>query len=699
MAGNVTYEVEGNIAVITIDNPPLNVLNTNVQKLILEGVQKAEADEGIAGSVILGKGGKALSAGADITEFNNLPSEETLPERLQKIENSTKPVAVGVSGLALGGGLELALCAHYRVATNKSLIGLPEVNIGLVPGAGGTQRLPRLIGAEAAIDIICSGGNIPVKKIEGTGLFDLITDGDIRTATIEFLQSKLDAPIRRVSQLTDMIEKDKGNSEMIEKARKNYARRSRGQQSPQSCIDAVVAALELPFDEGMAKERELFRTLVTTDQSKALRHIFFAEREARKIPDVPKDTPTREIKSVAVLGAGTMGGGIAMNFLNVGIPVTIIEHAQDALDRGLAIIRKNYENTAKKGRMTQEDVEKRMSLLTGTLDRKDAADVDLVIEAVFENMDLKREIFGDLDKICKPGAILASNTSTLNIDEMAACTTRPEDFIGLHFFSPANVMPLLEIVRGEKSSKEVIATSMKLAQTIRKIPVLVGVCDGFVGNRMVARYGNQARALLMDGALPEQVDKVLTGFGLAMGPFQMGDLAGLDVGWRIRQEKGIKEPIADALCELGRFGQKTGSGYYLYKEGDRTPYPDPIVKEIIEKASAEQQITRREISDDEILHSTMLSLVNEGAKILEEGFALRASDIDVVYVNGYGFPRYRGGPMQWADSIGLDKALELIRQYNEQYPGEPMWKPSALIEELAEAGSSFAEYDKKKASS
>ncbi len=697
MAGTATYETDGNIAIITLVNPPLNVLSTPVQKDILAGIQQAEADDAIQGIVVIGAGEKALSAGADVTEFGQVPSEETMPDRYLKIENTSKPIVAAIQGIAFGGGLELALSCHYRVATKTALLGLPEVKLGIIPGAGGTQRLPRLIGAEAAIDIICSGNPVPAVKMVQSGLIDQIVEGDLRAAAIEFIKGKVSDPIRRVSQFDDLIEKDKTNRDFIAVARANYKKRSRGQQSPQSCIDAVEAALDLPFDEGMAKEREIFRDLLSGNQSKALRHMFFAEREARKIPDVPKDTPVRAVKKVAVLGAGTMGGGIAMNFLNVGIPVTIIEHAQDALDRGIGIIRKNYENTAKKGRMTAEDVEKRMSLLTGTLSREDAADVDLVIEAVFENMDLKKEIFSDLDRICKPGAILASNTSTLNIDEMAASTSRPEDFIGLHFFSPANVMPLLEIVRGEKTSAEVIATSMKLAQGIRKIPVLVGVCDGFVGNRMVASYGNQARQLLMEGSLPELVDAPIQKFGFAMGPFAMGDLAGVDVGWRVRQEKGIKEAIGDGLYEMGRLGQKTGGGYYTYKDGDRTPHPEPIVKELIEKASAEAQITRREIGEEEILHSCLLALVNEGAKILEEGIALRASDIDVVYVNGYGFPRHAGGPMHWADSIGLDNALEMIKKFHEQYPGTPYWKPSRLIEELAAEGSSFAEYDKKKA--
>ncbi len=692
MAEVVRYETDGDVAVITVNNPPVNALSQPVRAGIKEGVERAAADPAVK-AVALVCEGRTFIAGADITEFGKPPKEPGLREVNAIQERCPKPIVAGIFGTALGGGLETALACHYRIAVSSAKVGLPEVKLGILPGSGGTQRLPRLVGVERAIEMICVGDPVGAAEANELGIVDRIVEGDLRAETVKVAR-ELASRAEALIPVSARNEKVQGVApDVFEKARAEWARRKRGFMAPQNCILAIQAAAELPFDQGMKRERELFEELLHSDQSKAQRHFFFAEREAAKIPDVPKETPKRDIKKAAVLGAGTMGGGISMNFLNAGIPVTIVEQSQEALDRGLGVIRRNYEGSAKRGRLSMADVETRMSLLTPSLKIEEVADADIVIEAVFENMAVKKEIFGKLDKLAKPGAILATNTSTLDVDEIAASTSRPQDVIGLHFFSPANVMRLLEEVRGEKTAKDVIATCMDMAKRIGKVPVLVGVCHGFVGNRMLHAYFDQAFALLYEGAQPEEVDRALYDFGMAMGPFAMSDLAGLDVSWRIRQETGQVNPIADRLCEMGRFGQKTKAGYYRYEEGSRTPIPDPEVARIVEEEGRKTHNQRRRIGADEIVDRTMLALVNEGAKILEEGIALRASDIDVVYVYGYGYPVYRGGPMFWAESQGLGKVLEKIRGFHAAGFGD-VWRPAALIERLAAEGSGFSDHDR-----
>jgi len=693
MSDVVRYETDGEIAVITVNSPPVNALSHAVRSGIADGVQKAAADDAVEG-IALVCDGRTFIAGADITEFGKPPKEPQLRAVHEIMEDCPKPLVAGIHGTALGGGLETALACHYRVAVPSAKVGLPEVKLGILPGAGGTQRLPRLVGVEKAIEMICGGDPIEAGEARTLGVVDKVVEGDLRAATIAHAREVLAAgkPLVKVRDRDDLV--TGVAADVFDAARAAWAKKKRGFEAPQACIDAIEAACTLPFDDGMARERELITALMASTQSLAQRHFFFAERAANKIPDVPRDTPVRKIKTAAILGAGTMGGGIAMNFANAGIPVTIVEQSQEALDRGLATIGRNYEGSAKRGRITADDVETRMGLIAGTLDfEAGVGAADIVIEAVFENMDLKKEIFAKLDAACKPGAILATNTSTLDVDAIAAATKRPEDVIGLHFFSPANVMRLLEEVRGEKTAKDVIATCMKLAKTIGKVPVLVGVCHGFVGNRMLHAYFDQAFALLYEGALPEQVDKALYDFGMAMGPFAMSDLAGLDVSWRIRQEKGQVNPIADRLCEMGRFGQKTGAGYYRYEQGSRTPIPDEITRQIVEEEGLRRHNQRRDISAEEIVHRCMLALVNEGAKILEEGIALRASDIDVVYVYGYGFPVYRGGPMFWADTLGLAAVLEKIKGFHAAGHGD-VWRPAPLIERLVADGRDFRALDK-----
>ncbi len=690
----VHYDADGEVAVITVDYPPVNALSQAVRAGIVDGIEKAGADDAIEGIALI-CAGRTFIAGADITEFGKPPLDPGLREVNEVQEACPKPLVAGIHGTALGGGLETALSCHYRVAVPSARIGLPEVKLGLIPGAGGTQRLPRLTGVDKAIDIICSGDMVKAADAAALGVVDKVAEtDDVRAATIEFVRGVV-AGNAELVKVRDRNDKVTGvDAAVFEKARADWGRKRRGFLAPQHCIAAVEAATKGSFEDGMARERSLFMELMASDQSAAQRHFFFAERQANKIPDVPRDTPKRDISSAAVLGAGTMGGGIAMNFLNAVIPVTIVEREQEALDRGLGIIRKNYENTAAKGRITNDQVEQRMGLLSGTTDLNDVAGADIVIEAVFENMAIKKEVFTSLDAICKPGAILATNTSTLDIDEIAAVTSRPEDVIGLHFFSPANVMRLLEEVRGDKTGKDVIATCMDLAKRIGKVPVLVGVCHGFVGNRMLHAYFDQAFALLYEGCQPEDVDGALFDFGMAMGPFAMSDLAGLDVSWRIRQETGEANPIADRLCEMGRFGQKTSAGYYRYDGGSRKPIPDDVTKQIVEEEGVRKHNQRRDIGSDEIVERTMLALVNEGAKILEEGKAMRASDIDVVYVYGYAYPVFRGGPMFWADQMGLDKALAKIKSFHAAGMGDKTWTPAPLIERLVAEGKSFRDYDK-----
>jgi len=697
MPNIVEYQLQGHIGVITLNNPPVNALSVGKGLLqgILDAIKAGDHDPAVRAFLLIG-GGKNFSGGADITEFGKppFPGMATLRDVLQYMDTVTKPITAAIAGPTMGGGLELALGAHYRCAITGAQIGLPEVKLGILPGAGGTQRLPRLIGAKTAVDMIVSGDPISTERALELGIVDEIVTGDLLAGAIKFANRivKEGKPIRRASALTVAVEGDADT--FFAEARDRIAKEWRGYPAPLECLACVEAAVKRPFAEGVRFERERFEYLVGTDASKSLRHAFFAERAASKIKDVPDDTPVREIRSAAVIGAGTMGGGIAMNFVNAGIPVKVLEVSQEAIDRGFGIIRKNYAATVAKGRLTQEAMDKRMGLLTGVNSYDDLKDVDIIVEAVFEQMDVKQEVFRKVDAVAKPGAILATNTSTLDIDQIAAVTQRPQDVIGLHFFSPANVMRLLEIVRGAKTAKDVIATSMKLARTIKKVGVLVGVCDGFVGNRMVHAYFREAGFLLEEGALPQQVDRVLEDFGFAMGPFRVGDLAGLDIGWAIRKRQAAtRNPnerytkIGDLICERGRFGQKTGAGYYKYEAGNRKPIPDPEIEALIVQASKDAGIERRDISDQEILERCLYQLVNTGAKILEEGIAQRASDIDIVYLFGYGYPRFRGGPMFTADLIGLPKVLEAAKRY-EQSVG-PWWKPAGLLEKLAAEGGRF----------
>src|SRR5437879_3227052 len=686
---SVDLDRRGRIAVLTINNPPVNALSQHLRQGLRDGVTQAIADAAV-GAIVITCAGRTFIAGADITEFGKPPREPGLHVVLDLIESSPKPVVAAVHGTALGGGLEVTLACHYRVGVRTARFGLPEVKLGLLPGAGGTQRLPRVVGVEKALQMIVSGDPIGADAALNHGLIDAIVDGDLTAAGVAFAEKILSErrPLKKIRDLKDALAAARGKPEVFADFRKSVARQTRGFRAPESCIKAVEAAVNLPFDAGLKRERELFLELMASPESKAQRYFFFAEREAAKIPDVPPDTPTKEIKTAAVVGAGTMGGGIAMTFANVGIPVTVVEISREPLERGLAVVRKNYEATATKGRLTAADVDKRMGLIRGTTDFGAIADADIVIEAVFEEMAVKKDVFAKLDKICKADAVLATNTSTLDVNEIAGATARPESVIGMHFFSPANVMKLLEVVRGAKTSKPVIATAMSVGRRIGKVPVLVGVCYGFVGNRVLHQRGKQAERLILEGALPQQVDKVLYDFGFPMGPFAMGDLAGLDVGWRIRKGRGAKAPVADRICKLGRFGQKTGAGYFRYEKGDRTPIPDPEVEKIIVDVATSMGITRRFVSDEEILQRLLYPMVNEGAKILHEKIAIRASDIDVIWVYGYGWPVYRGGPMFWADSLGLRALRDRMLEFKKQ-SGDEFWSPAPLLDRLAGEGRGF----------
>ncbi len=700
MLGTVELERHDDVAVLRLTNPPVNGLSFAVRGWLAEQFRAARDADDVAAIVIAGAD-RMFCGGADIREFGQPTPNDTpfLPAVIDEIEACEKPVVAAIHGVAAGGGLEVALGCHVRLAAPGTRLGLPEVTLGIVPGAGGTQRLPRLIGVEAALDVIVTGRLHPVAKAAALGFVDEVVDTDlVGTAVTRARElASTDAPLRRASALDDRLNDARGKPEIFETYRTNMVNRARGFEAPYACVECIEAALTMPYPDAIKHEREVFSRLVRSDQSKAQRHAFFAEREVAKIPDVPKGTPTQEITTAAVIGCGTMGGGIAMNFANAGIPVTVLESSQADLDRGLAIIRKNYAATVRKGRLTQPDMDARMARISPTVDYEKLSEVDVVIEAVFEEMDLKKEVFGQLDRTCKRDAVLATNTSTLDIDEIAAATARPEQVIGTHFFSPANVMKLMENVRGAKTSAETIATTMALSKRIGKVGVLVGVCDGFVGNRMLYAYRRQADFLLEEGALPQQVDKVIYDFGFPMGPLQMGDLAGLDVGWRIRKRHAATRPahlryspVADRICEMGRFGQKTGAGWYRYDDGSRTAIPDPAIEELIVGVSAELGITRRAIRDDEIIPRCFYPLVNEGAKILEEGLALRASDIDVIWMHGYGFPRFRGGPMFWADLVGTRTIYEsMSRLYDEH--GEWL-EPAPLLKTLAERGAGFGDY-------
>ncbi len=666
------------VAVVTLNAPPVNALGKALRSHIATALRAAEADPAVRAIVLIGAG-RGFSGGADITEFNAPPAAPSLPDLLDIIDAATKPVVAAVHGIALGGGLELALACTHRVAAPGAKLGLPEVKLGLLPGAGGTQRLPRIVGVEAALDMIVSGDPISAARAQTLGLIDELVPGDLKAGAIAFAASVAGAPVRRTRDRDDKLEAARADPGLFDRYRAANARRFRGFEAPAACLKAVQGAVELPFNDGVAQERALFVQLVSGEQSAAQRYAFFSERQAAKIPDIADDTPTLPIKKVGIIGAGTMGGGIAMNFLNAGIPVVMVEARAEALERGRATIRRNYDNTAKKGRLKPEDVESRMALLAPGLELEALAECDLVIEAVFEEMAVKKDLFGRLDGIVKHGAILASNTSYLSIDEIAATTRRPEHVIGLHFFSPANVMRLLEVVRGASTDPSVVATSMQLAKTIGKVAVLVRVCHGFVGNRMLSARQEQANTLILDGAMPWDVDRVLTGFGMPMGPFQMADLAGLDLGWT--RERSTGQTVRDVLCEAGRYGQKTGGGFYDYDEA-RNRTPSPIAEQAILDISAHHGRTRRTVTDQEILERCLYPMINEGAKILDEGIASRASDIDVVWINGYGWPIYRGGPMFYADTIGAGTIVDRLKAYD--LPTSP------LLERMAQQGSRFS---------
>ncbi|MFA5939596.1 MAG: 3-hydroxyacyl-CoA dehydrogenase NAD-binding domain-containing protein [Sinimarinibacterium sp.] len=695
--GVTTYVVHGHTAVIAMNNPPVNGLGLDLRSGILAGLDRANADAAIRAIVLTGTD-KAFSGGADIREFNSpkMLAEPNLHTVINAIERSTKPVIAAISGTCMGGGLELALGCHFRVALADAQIALPEVKLGLLPGGGGTQRLPRVVGVEVALNMIVSGNTVPAQQLAQTALFDEIVTGTLQAGALAFA-AKVVAEQRPLKRVRDM-KCTHPEAEAYFQFARNTARGMVGSfPAPIKCIDAVAAAVtSKTFDEGLAAERDGFAFLLGTPESKALRHAFFGERACTKIPDVPEDTPVRAIKSAAVIGAGTMGGGIAMNFANAGIPVKVLEMKAEALERGLGVIRKNYESALKKGKLTQDKLEARMALIQPTLEYAEIKDADIVIEAVFEDMAVKKTVFETLDTVMKPGAILATNTSTLDVNRIAAFTKRPQDVVGTHFFSPANVMRLLEVVRGEKTAKDVLATVMKLAKTIRKLPVVAGVCDGFIGNRMINKYSVVALRLLDEGALPQQVDRAVEKFGFAMGPFRMSDLAGNDVGWYVRKRHYAEHPdlsravVADRLCEAGRYGQKTGKGWYAYKPGDRTAYPDAEVEALITGYRKEAGITPRKIDDAEIVERLVYALVNEGTRILEEGIALRASDIDMVYLNGYGFPLHRGGPMLYADSVGLYGVARRMREFAAQ-PGADakFWEPAALLAKLAAEGKTF----------
>jgi 3-hydroxyacyl-CoA dehydrogenase len=678
--------IEGEVALVTINSPPVNALSQPVREGLKHGVEAAEAN-GAVKAIIIICDGRTFIAGADISEFGKPPTRPSLPEALDAMENASKPVIAALHGTALGGGFEVALTAHYRIAVPSAKCGLPEIKLGIIPGAGGTQRLPRLIGPEKALDVILSGTPFGAREAHEWGVVDeLAEEGKLRASAIVYARRLIaeKAPLKKVRDRSDKLEPARGHPEIFDAVRKANARKFRGFEAWEKAIESVQNAVNLPFDEGMAEERTLFAGLVVTTQSKAQRYVFFAERQAAKVADIPADTPTRKIAKVGVIGAGTMGGGIAMNFLSAGIPVAIVETSKEALDRGVSIIRRNYENTAKKGRLTTAAVEERMGRLSPTVDFNALADADLVIEAVFEDMDLKKSIFERLDGVAKPGAILASNTSYLDVDAIGAMTKRPEDVLGTHFFSPANVMRLLEIVRGEKTSKSVLATITQLAPKIGKVPVVVGVAHGFVGNRMLAQRQREAQKLILEGATPSDVDRVLVDFGLPMGPFAMSDLAGLDIGWSAATSK--RASIRDILCEEGRRGQKTGAGFYDYDEA-RNAKPSAKVEGIIRDFAKSKGIEQRKIGDAEILERCIYPMINEGAKILEESKAQRASDIDIVWINGYGWPVYRGGPMFYADTVGLKTVLAKLKEFQAKF-GED-FKPAALLEKLAAEGGTF----------
>ena len=699
MKGTVHYETLGQVALLSIDNPPVNPLSSGVRQGLYDGVSKALSDDSIKAIVITGMH-RAFIAGADIGEFGGAASAAvSLGDAMKMMEGSAKPIIAAINGTAFGGGLEVALCCDYRIASPKAPVGLPEVKLGLLPGAGGTQRLPRLIGAEAAIKAIVSGDPILAPEALKLGIVDRVTDGDIVAAGIAYAEELVAAgsPTRKIRDLEDVIAKDRGNTAIFDQARAQLSKTHRNQFAPEQIVKCVEAAVNAKtFDEGMAAEGKFFAECMKDPQREALIHIFFAERAANKIPGLSKDMPLIDINKGSVIGAGTMGGGITMCFANAGIPVRMYDNDPENLKRGLKVIEGNYARTVAKGRLSQAEMDKRMALINPTENFDDLGDGDIVIEAVYENLDLKKEIFGRLDKVMKQGAILATNTSGLDVDAIAGMTTRPEFVCGMHFFSPANVMRLLEVVRGKDSSPTVLGTAMALGKRLGKVSVVAGNCPGFIGNRMLGGYTRQASMMILEGASPAQVDKVIFDFGLAMGPFTMNDMVGLDLGWRARKMMGgsneVTARIPDALCELGRYGQKNGKGYYQYVEGDRTPRPDPEADEVIRKVASELGYPPKTFTDEEIRKRCLYPLINIGAKLLEEGHALRASDIDTVYVNGYGFPTYVGGPMWYADTQGLANVLADIKRFHAE-TGDDVWKPAPLLEKLVAEGKTFAQLD------
>ncbi|WP_353234127.1 3-hydroxyacyl-CoA dehydrogenase NAD-binding domain-containing protein [Diaphorobacter ruginosibacter] len=695
------YQVHGDVAVITLNNPPVNGLGLETRQGIVDGLARAQDDAAIRAIVITGAG-KAFSGGADIKEFGTPKSlqEPNLHSVIRTLENCGKPVVAAIHSVCMGGGLELALGCHYRVAAAGCAVALPEVKLGILPGAGGTQRLPRVIGVEPALNMIVTGETVQsdmLAKIPGQKLFDrlAVSADSLAAEALEFARAVADA--RPLPLVRDLPCRHPQGEAYFQFARNMVKGMAKHFPAPPKCVDAVQAATtSRNFEDGLTAERELFLNLMMTPESRSLRHLFFAERAASKIPDVPSDTPRRDIRTVGVIGAGTMGGGISMNFLNAGIPVTILEMKQEALDRGVATIRKNYEAQIRKGKLKQDKYEARMALLSTSLSYDDLKDCDLIIEAVFEDMGVKEQVFGRLDQIARPGAILASNTSTLDVDKIAAFTRRPQDVVGMHFFSPANVMKLLEVVRGEKTAKDVLATVMALARKIKKTAVVSGVCDGFIGNRMIERYSQQAGFLLDEGATPQQVDQAIEKFGFPMGPFRMIDMAGNDIGWAIRKRRYVEQPdmkysrTADLLCEMGRFGQKTSAGWYDYAPGKRDAMPSAVVNGMIEDYRRQQGIVARRISDDEIVQRLVFSLVNEGSKILEEGIASKSGDIDMVYLTGYGFPVWRGGPMHYAGEVGLFNVVQAMKRFaRNPHDDAKAWQPSRLLADLAAQGKTF----------
>lgn len=696
MSEPVTCKQHDSVLLITIDNPPVNALSAAVRLGLSKAFAVAEQEPTVK-AVVLRCAGRTFIAGADITEFGKPMQPPALPEVLGQIDTFTKPVVAALHGTALGGGFETALTCHYRIAEASARVGLPEVKLGLLPGSGGTQRLPRLIDVKSALDMIVSGRQVAAPEAMALGAIDRIAEGDLTGQAMAYARELVDnsAPLRRCSGMA-VNTADIGATFFAE-YRAQVAKQQRGLEAPQACIEAIEIATTQPFAEGLKKERELFLERMASPESAALRHVFFAERQAPVVTDLPRDTPKREIRRVGIIGAGTMGAGIAINFLNAGIPVTLLEMKSEALERGIKTIQAYYDDRKAKGRMSEEKANACFARLAGTLDYADFNDVDLAIEAVFENMAVKHEVFAKLDEVCKPGAILATNTSYLDVNQIAAATSRPQDVLGLHFFSPAHVMRLLEVVRADKTADDVLATAMQLLGTIGKVGVVSGVCDGFIGNRMLKGYGREAGILLLEGASPSQIDSTMKRFGMAMGPMTMGDLAGLDIGSRAREERRQRGEtvsptdgaVADRLVEMGRLGQKSGKGYYRYEAGSRKPILDPEVDTVIEQAAKQLGIERRDISEEEILQRLIYPLINEAAKILEEGIAQRPSDIDVVWINGYGFPTYRGGPMHYADSVGLASILTAIKQYQQRY-GDT-WQAAPLLERLVQEGKPFSD--------